>query len=89
VPCADTVTEYPPASKLSVLFDAFISAISVIPLGNSAWYKHDLPSADKSKVLSSRVPLLIAFPIFKVFSFGAYLLLRLLVDFHLHYMVLS
>lgn len=71
VPCADTVAEYPPSSKFSVPFDVFINATSVIPFGNSAWYKHDLPSADKSRFLSSRVPLLIAFPIFKVFSFGA------------------
>lgn len=63
VPCADTVTEFPPMLKLSVPFDVFMSAISVMPLGNSAWYKHDHPSADKSKFLSSRVPLINAFPI--------------------------
>lgn len=73
LPCADTVAEYPPSSKLSVLFDVFINAISVIPFGNSAWYKHDLPSADKSRSFSSNVPLLIGFPIFKVFSLGAIL----------------
>ena len=46
----------------------FTNAISVMPFGNSAWYKHDLPSADKSRYFLPRVPLPIEFPIFKVFS---------------------
>jgi len=41
-----------------------------MPLGNSAWYRHDVPSADKSKFFSSKVPLLMAFPTSNVFSLG-------------------
>ena len=67
VPCADTVTEWPLSLKFNVTFELFSNIISVTPLHGSAEYKHDLPNSDKTKLLlPSRVPLIIAFLIFKV-----------------------
>ena len=45
--------------------------MSLILLGSSAWYKQELPSADKTISFPSRVPLMMALPVFRVFRFGA------------------